>query len=306
MPDCGVHYLWFAFVCFLIRSRPPPLFQQSQPRATSLSGSGLISPGGRWLRAPPLAASSATTSLPPPPPPLQLWARPAAGAGGRDRGAQALRTFLAPSRPRSSMRRGRMGLRVAHPHPGIASSKVQQGGFGMGRVKVPPHPSVIRGSRMLQDRVWGSRLLQGRVWGSRMLQGRVWGSRMLQGRVWGSRMLQGRVWGSRMLQGRVWGSRVLQGNLWCRHRGSQRLLLWVRGVRDRARVGDRVVLPPPPPGHGAAPPPPPLPSWGGQHRRRSAAVRLGGAGQRVGQTVRGAPRSAGVRQPVCRPAGGGS
>ena len=24
MPDCGVHYLWFAFVCFLIRS-PPPL-----------------------------------------------------------------------------------------------------------------------------------------------------------------------------------------------------------------------------------------------------------------------------------------
>ena len=40
---------------------------QSQPRATSLSGSGLISPGGRWLRAPPLAASSATTSLPPPP-----------------------------------------------------------------------------------------------------------------------------------------------------------------------------------------------------------------------------------------------
>ena len=24
MPDCGVHYLWFAFVCFLIRSPPPP------------------------------------------------------------------------------------------------------------------------------------------------------------------------------------------------------------------------------------------------------------------------------------------
>ena len=36
----------------------------------------------------------------------------------------------------------------------------------MGRVKVPPHPSVIRGSGMLQDRVWGSRMLQGRVWGS--------------------------------------------------------------------------------------------------------------------------------------------
>ena len=24
MPSCGVHYLWFAFVCFLIRSPPPP------------------------------------------------------------------------------------------------------------------------------------------------------------------------------------------------------------------------------------------------------------------------------------------
>ena len=28
MPDCGVHYLWFAFVCFLIRSHPP--FQTPQ------------------------------------------------------------------------------------------------------------------------------------------------------------------------------------------------------------------------------------------------------------------------------------
>ena len=34
-------------------------------------------------------------------------------------------------------------------------------------------------------------------------------------------------------------------------------------------------------------------------------MRHGGAGQRVGQTVSGAPRSMGVRQPVCRPAGGG-
>ena len=34
MPDCGVHCLWFALVCFLIRSSPPPL-----PR--------ILSPGGR-------------------------------------------------------------------------------------------------------------------------------------------------------------------------------------------------------------------------------------------------------------------
>ena len=27
MLDCGVHYLWFAFVCFLIRSPPPSQMQ---------------------------------------------------------------------------------------------------------------------------------------------------------------------------------------------------------------------------------------------------------------------------------------
>ena len=249
----------------------------SHGRPASVALASFILGGGgcghpRWLRRRP--------QLHCPPPPLQLWARPAGGAGGRDRGAQALRTFLAPSRPRSLMRRGRMGLRVAHPHPGIASSKELQGGFGMDRVKVPPHPSVIRGSRMLQDRVWGSRVLQGRDWGSRMLQGRVWGSRMLQGRAWASRMLQGRVWGSRMLQGRVWGSRVLQGNLWCRLRGSQRLLLWVRGIRDRARVGDRVV--PPPLRHGAAPPP--------SLRGGAAQAQERGSATRGGRAARGADR----------------
>ena len=54
---------------------------QSQPRATSLSGSGLISPGGRWLRASPLAASSATTSLPPPPSNCGRVPRRGRGAG---------------------------------------------------------------------------------------------------------------------------------------------------------------------------------------------------------------------------------
>ena len=32
MPDCGVHYLWFAFVCFLIRSHPPPPSYQVKAR----------------------------------------------------------------------------------------------------------------------------------------------------------------------------------------------------------------------------------------------------------------------------------
>ena len=98
------------------------------------------------------------------------------------------------------------------------------------------------------------------------------------------------------------GSRVLQGVLCCRHRGSQRLLLWVRGVRGRARVRDRVVHLSP--RRGAASPPS-LPPLGGQGRHRCAAMRQGRAGQQAGQTVSGAPRSTGARQLVCRPAGGG-
>ena len=58
-----------------------------------------------------------------------------------------------------------------------------------------------------------------------------------------------------------------------------------------------------PPG-AAQPPPPPAPSVGGQGRHRYAAMRQGVAGQQLGQTVSGAPRSTGARQPVCRPAGG--
>ena len=60
---------------------------QSQPRASSLSGSGLISPGGRWLRAPPLAATSATTSLPSPSPTMGTSR---GGGGGQGRGRASL------------------------------------------------------------------------------------------------------------------------------------------------------------------------------------------------------------------------
>ena len=173
---------------------------QPQPRVDSLNGSRLMFPGG-WLRAPPLAVQPATASHPPPLP----WARPAGGggAGGRE-GARAWWTFLAPSRPRSLQRHGQKGHRVNPLLPGMASSRGLQGGFELGRIQVPPHPSADRGSTVLQ--------------------------------------------------GRVWGSRVLQGVLYCGHRSSQRLLLRVRSVGDRARVRDRVV--PLSPRRGAAPPPP--------------------------------------------------
>ena len=45
MPDCGVHYLWFAFVCFLIRSPPPPPPQPIPPAHRPLHRSSRTSPG---------------------------------------------------------------------------------------------------------------------------------------------------------------------------------------------------------------------------------------------------------------------
>ena len=136
--------------------------------------------------------------------------------------------------------------------------------------------------------------------GDRMLQCRVWGGRMLQCRVWGSRMLQGRVWGSRMLQGRDWGSRVLHGGMWSRHRGSQRLLLWVRGVRDRARVGDRVVPPPPP----ARRSPPPLPSWGGSTGAGARQCGSGGQGSAWGRPSEAPLAAQGCGSPFAAQRGG--
>ena len=47
MPDCGVHYLWFAFVCFLIRSPPPSPWLKDKPvpcpcpQPTSLHAQGV-------------------------------------------------------------------------------------------------------------------------------------------------------------------------------------------------------------------------------------------------------------------------
>ena len=56
MPSCGVHCLWFAFVCFLMRSDPPP----------PLSGVRF-----------PLDPSPSTSPCVGPPPPSILWPRDA-------------------------------------------------------------------------------------------------------------------------------------------------------------------------------------------------------------------------------------
>ena len=41
VPDCGVHYLWFAFVCFLIRSHIPPPRTPSPPDQSDYRGTKL-------------------------------------------------------------------------------------------------------------------------------------------------------------------------------------------------------------------------------------------------------------------------
>ena len=103
-----------------------------------LGGGGCGHP--RWLHSQPQHHRPA---------PLLPWARPAAGVGGNDGGARAWWTFLAPSRPRSLQRRGRMGHRVTYLLPRIASSRGLRAGFELGRVQVPPQPSASRGSRVL-------------------------------------------------------------------------------------------------------------------------------------------------------------
>ena len=94
---------------------------------------------------------------------------------------------------------------------------------------------------------------------------------------------------------------MLQGNLWCGQGGSQRLLLWVRGVRDRARVGDRVVPPPP---LARRSPPSSLRGGAAQAPERGSAER--GARAAQGADCQGRPlqrRGAAARLP---PRGGGA
>ena len=106
--------------------------------------------------------------------------------------------------------------------------------------------------------------------------------------------------GQQVLQGRVWGRRLLQIFLWCRHRGSRRLLPWVRGVRDRARVRDRAVPLPPP----ARRSPPPLPPWAGRAGTGARQCDTRGQGSAWGRPP-GAPRAAqGCGSPPAAPRGG--
>ena len=70
MPDCGVHYLWFAFVCFLIRSHPPKT-QPPPPFLVALLPPPLRPSPPPFLAAPPPPQTQPPPFLgsPPPPPP---------------------------------------------------------------------------------------------------------------------------------------------------------------------------------------------------------------------------------------------
>ena len=105
-----------------------------------------------------------------------------------------------------------------------------------------------------------------------------------------------------MLQGRIWGNRVLQDVLWCRHKGSRKLLLWVRGVRDRAGFRDRVL--PLPPRRGAAPPRP-LPPWAGRTGVGARQCGTGGQGSAWGRPTAAPLAAQGCGSPSADPRGGG-
>ena len=76
MPDCGVHCLWFAFVCFLIRSHTPPAAFTDPPSVVR---------GQTWE---PMAGEGGLDGLDSPPLPSNPIASPALflqGGGGISR-----------------------------------------------------------------------------------------------------------------------------------------------------------------------------------------------------------------------------
>ena len=189
------------------------------------------------------------------------------------------------------MRRGRMGHRVTHLH--AASSRGLQGGFGMGRVEVPPHPSATRGSRVLQCRVWVSRVLQlfllflwCRHRGSQRLLPWVRGFRGLQGGFGMGRAEvpphPSAIRGSRVLQGRVWGS-VAAAAL-------SLSVVQAQGQPEAAALGQGCQGQGQGQGQGGSAPPParrsPLPSL----RVRAGRAQERGSATRGGRAARGADR----------------
>ena len=69
MPDCGVHYLWFAFVCFLIRSHPPPLLSGlpamlPHPRLPEKPSSAQVNSRGPAVAKPAAVPGAKSTNAP--------------------------------------------------------------------------------------------------------------------------------------------------------------------------------------------------------------------------------------------------
>ena len=213
---------------------------QSQPRANSLNGSGLMSPGGQWLRAPPLAAQSATI-----PPATKGTSRGRGRGQGRGRASLAyVFGFISAALSAAALAVGTQG---GLPPP---RKREQQGAAGRLRAgQGPGAPPFL--SEQGQQSAAGHVVLQA--------------------------------------QGQPEGATLGHG---CQGQG-----------QGQGQGGS-----PLPPAR-RSPPPPSLRGRARQAQERGNATRGGGGGggvgQRVGQTVSGAPRSTGVQQPVCRPAGGG-
>ena len=145
MPDCGVHYLWFAFVCFLIRSHPP----HPRPQAYHFA---LQSPDGSLLRiaAHPGFGPVAQIAFPAPwlpmtPAPVQytfvVFVRDAAGLESGPFAAPRHVTAQAPSACRPSCATG--ALLVEYVACLMCSGQVGVSAVNQVCPPPPPPPSVL-------------------------------------------------------------------------------------------------------------------------------------------------------------------
>ena len=220
----------------------------SHGRTTSVALASCLQQGGgrghpRWLRRRPRFHC--------PPPPLQPWARPAAGARGKDVRASLADVFGSISAALVAAARAD-GTQGDPPPP---RDREQQGAAGWLRAWQGPGASLPFSDQGQQDAA-----------------------------------------------GQDVGQQSAAGHWVVQEQGQPEAAALGQGCQGQGQGQGQGGSPPPP---GAVHPPPPPPSVGGQDRHRRAAMRHGGAGQRVGQTDSGAPCSTGVRQPVCRPAGRG-
>ena len=271
---------------------------RSQPRATSLSGSGLISPGGRWLRAPPLAASSATTSLPPPPPTVGASR---GGGGGQGQGrASLVDVFGSISAALIDAARAD-GAQGGPPPP---QDREQQGAAGWLRDGQRQGASPPLSDQKQQDAAGqglGQQGAAGQGLGQMDAARQGLGQQDAAGQGLGQQNAAGQGVGQQNAAGQGLGQQGAAGQPGVQAQGQPEAAALGQGCQGQGQGRGQGGPAPPPPGTTQ---PPPLPSWGGSTGAGARQCDSGGQGSAWGRPS-GAPLAAqGCGSPFAAPRGG--